>query len=163
MNTYRDLRDAHKRPQSFHPPWMPRLHRAEKRGVEPPPATLPQIATSQIISGIDETVAPILQFSARELTSRWRKNWKSVLAVGPFAPSQRPRDSIQFVLYGDIRSLNANLEHISQALAATYSEFEILPDVYVFHERYVDTLLNEDNRNWTLTRKYSVAIGQQYD
>lgn len=99
----------------------------------------------------------ILRSSADALKSHWRNNWREILAVGPFA-QHRSLLTIPFIVYGDIRSVYPTLDAMSEALADTYSEFGVLPDIFVFKEKFVEELSAENNWNWHLTKRFSISL-----
>jgi hypothetical protein len=141
----------------FYPPWMPRVLRAESR-IRHHPNTLSELFAYPDRTQYDDFYSTLLQYSAEQIQSRWRANWRDVLAVGPFVGRQRRTNAIPFVLLGDIRSVSSNLDYLSDALAHTYVEFGILPDIFVLSENFVRILDDTDNINWTLTTRFSVSL-----
>jgi hypothetical protein len=147
---------------NFHPPWIGRLFRAE-REISSHPNSISSLSAYPMQGQYDQLYKGLMQSSANAIRTRWRKNWRRVLAVGPFVKRNRRLDAIPFVLCGDIRSFGANLDALSKALADTYVEFGILPSVFILNEAYVESLEQHDNRNWNLTSRFSVHIGEPHE
>jgi hypothetical protein len=143
--------------QRFRPPWIERLSRVPRRVHGRHPQTLIELSEYEHPSPF----FGFLRHSADGLRSHWRPNWREVLVIGPFIgrrDSIHSVASIPFVLYGDIRSIVVSLDAVSNALADSYTEFGILPDIFIFKESFVRELEESDNWNWTLTRRLSISI-----
>ena len=125
---------------AFELPWSRRLRFRE--GVR----HCTSIEELQQIS-VDDSVASFhlafLLFASSNIKQKPLPQWRIVYALGPFSGMREPRRLIPFVAVANFNRPYRHISHLSKLLADPFSEFGILPDIYMLPTRsfeYLDGL-----------------------
>lgn len=118
-------------------------------------AHLEDVATKDRIASIH---LAFLKSSIEPLKSKSLPQWKSILALGPFTEMRYPKKSIPIIAVANYKKPFRHLYALSWAFSNSFSEFGILPDIYIIPEKSKQYLQEVDHPMWNKTLSNSIAI-----
>jgi len=99
-----------------------------------------------------------LKTSIEPLKSNSLPEWKNILALGPFTEMRYPKKSIPIIAIVNYKKPFRHLYALSRSFSYSFSEFGILPDIYIIPEKSKQFLQKIDHPMWNKTVSNSITI-----
>jgi hypothetical protein len=90
----------------------------------------------------------------------WLPPWKEMFAVGPFIWRKRTHSTIPFVIVAKYHRPYRHIVYLARALSIPYSQFGILPEIYLLSPERIKLFDKYQEAQWNLTQKVSVRLGR---
>jgi hypothetical protein len=148
-------KDHHPHTESVKLPWSKWLR--FRKGVRHA-RTLDEL---RLLAQEDEIAATHLHFllhAADELKKHSLAPWHIVYAVGPFSGMKSVRKVVPTVTVANFRRPYRHLVLLSRAFANPFSEFEILPDIYLLSRHSYEYLESVEHPVWNKTLETSIPL-----